>query len=702
MSQAVETPDYEARLSDVLRSLKGVLRRRWLTLGIVTAVILAICVTLIMMMEPTYRSVARVQIDPTRDPTVTITNNMQADLGSEAIETEVTLLNSDALAREVVQTLNLQQDPEFSKGLDDGKDGPKLSPEERLAAITNRVQNNLSVGRDRLTYVINIAFESENPEKSARIANTFAEKYIAAKVGDRVGTAEQQAAFYRGRLSELAAEVRQADSAVAAYRARAGIVEGMGNSTIVDQQIGPLSSQLATAESEAAEAKASLAAARAQISRGGIDAVSAVRGSPVISDLRRQRAEVLRNMGEVQARYGERHPESIKVHEQLTALDRQIEDEARRAIGSLEAQAIATEARVASLRSTMRRMESEQASNTRAAATANTLEREAESKREAYDRLAERAQQSEQNVSNTIARATIVDRALPAPSPTSPNRPLLLALALVVALATGVATIIVQELMVAGIRGIGEFESRMGIPILASLPRVKGRTPADLVVDKPGSMFAESVRITRAALARLQPPVKSIAVASALPEEGKSTTSAALARTFAANGEKVLLVDCDVRRAALRQTMPPNVDAPGLIEVLSGDATIEQATVPDRVGGLDVIYVRDARIMTEDLFDERMQAFLDRAGSRYDRIVLDLPPLGGLADGRAIAALADATLLVVRWGSTPAQPIEAALNWLQADGANPVGAVFSAVDPSAEAMGGIYYSSKYGNYYQEA
>src|SRR5690606_25983421 len=103
---------------------------------------------------------------------------------------------------------------------------------------------------DRLTYVINIAFESENPEKSARIANTFAEKYIAAKVGDRVGTAEQQAAFYRGRLSELAAEVRQADSAVAAYRARAGIVEGMGNSTIVDQQIGPLSSQLATAESE--------------------------------------------------------------------------------------------------------------------------------------------------------------------------------------------------------------------------------------------------------------------------------------------------------------------------------------------------------------------------------------------------------------------------------------------------------------------
>ena len=96
-----------------------------------------------------------------------------------------------------------------------------------------------------------------------------------------------------------------------------------------------------------------------------------------------------------------------------------------------------------------------------------------------------------------------------------------------------------------------------------------------------------------------------------------------------------------------------------------------------------------------------MEAFLAEAGARYDRVVLDLPPLGGLADGRVIAPLADATLLVVRWGATPTQAIESAVNWLQADGANPVGAVFSMVDPSSEAMGGLYYSSKYGNYYQK-
>ncbi|BBC70952.1 conserved hypothetical protein [Altererythrobacter sp. B11] len=701
MTDSMDTAGYEARLSDALRSLKSLLRRRWLTLSIVTVTVFAICATVIMLMGPKYEAIARVQIDPTRDPTVAASNSAQADLGSEAIETEVSILNSAALARQVTEALNLQRDPEFAPSLEPDE-AAQLTPEERLQAVSRKVRDNLTVGRDRLTYVINIAYESKDPAKSAAIANAFAESYLATKVGDRVGTAEQQAKFYRDRLDELAGEVRAADSAVAAYRARAGIVEGMGNSTIVDQQIGPLSTQLATAESEAAEARATLAAARRQIAQGGLDAVSAVRGSPVISDLRRQRAEVLRNMGEVLARYGERHPESIKIREQLSALDQQIQDEAQRAIGSLEAQASAAEARVSSLRSTMRRMESEQSSNTRAAATANTLEREAESKREAYDRLAELAQKSEQNVSNTIARATIVDRAVPPASPTSPNRPLLLVLALVVACATGGATIIVQELMVAGIRSVGEFESAMGVSILAALPRVKNARPADLVVDKPGTMYAEAIRVARSTLIRLQPAPKSIAIASALPEEGKSTTSVALARMLALNGEKVLLIDCDLRRAALGQVVPSSVGAPGTVELLSGAATMQQAIVPDRVPGLDLIYVRTPQVVNEDMFGERFRTFLRKAGEQYDRVVLDLPPLGGLADGRAIAAAADATLLIVKWGSTPSQPIEASVNWLETDGANLVGAIFSMVDPSSEAMGGIYYSNKYGNYYQKA
>lgn len=699
VSHPVEAPGYEARLSDLVLSLKSILRRRWLTLAIVTATIVAICLTLIMLMESSYQAVARVQIDPMRDPTVAAASNMQADLGSEAIETEVTILNSDALARHVVQKLNLQRDPEFNPALKGGK-AAELSPEQQLAVVTKSVQKKLAVGRDRMTYIINVAFTSDDAQKSASIANAFAETYISEKVGSRVGTAEQQTKFYRQRLNELGQEVRVADAAVAGYRARAGIVEGMGNGTIVDQQIAPLSSQLATAESDAAEARANLQAARTQISRGGLDAVSAVRGSPVISDLRRQRAEVLRNTGEVQARYGERHPESIKVNDQLAALDQQIKDEAQRAIGSLDAEAKAADARVASLRATMRRMEGEQSSNTRAAATANTLEREAESKRGAYDRLAEAAQRSEQNVTNTIARATIVDQAVAPSNPSAPNRPLLLALALVVAFATGAATIIVQELLVAGIRSVADFEAQIGLPIIASLPAVKKGMPTDLAIDRPGTMYAEAVRIARTGLTRLQPPAKTIAITSALPQEGKSTTSASLARIFAAGGERVLLVDCDVRRAGLNQAIPQRTSAPGLIDVLSGKASFDDAIVSDRVEGLDVIYVPEARATADDLFEQQMEPFLAQASARYDRVILDLPPLGGLADGRIVAPLADATLLVVRWGSTPTQAIESAANWLQADGANTVGAVFSMVDPASEAMGGLYYSSKYGSYYQ--
>ncbi|QAY77477.1 polysaccharide biosynthesis tyrosine autokinase [Sphingosinicella sp. BN140058] len=702
MEGTPEVVGYEARLADTLRSLRDMIRRRWLTLFLVTAAVVAIGATLIMLMTPKYEAVARIQIDPSRNPLSSASNDV-ASLASEAIETEVTVLNSEDLARQVVKQLNLQNDPEFTRGLAPAEGAPPLTNEERISAVAGKVQRQLSVGRDRLTYVINIRFKANDADKAAKVANTYAETYINSKVGSRMGTAERQAAFFRQRLDELGREVRAADQAVAQYRAQAGIVaQGQGSTTIADQQVAPLSTQLATAESEAAEARSNLAAARAQIARGGLDAVSEVRSSPVISDLRRQRAEVLRNMGEVSARYGERHPESVKVREQLAGLDEQIKAEAQRAVSSLEAAAGAAQARATSLRGTLHGLEGQQARNTRASATAETLEREAQSKRAAYDKIAELSLQSTQASRNEISQATIVDRAVAPVRPTSPNRPLLLALTLIVALAAGGTTVIVQELLVSGIRSVGDFENQFGIPVLAALPRVKHASPADLIADRRTSLYAESLRIARAAIfgTRGVTPPKVIAITSALPDEGKTTTSAAFARVLALSGQRTLLIDCDLRRAAMRMIVPTGESA-GLIALLNGSAAIEQAIVKDRVENLDVVLVTAPHFATDDLFGgDRLKTLLATLSPHYDTILLDLPPLVGLADGRTLATMADATILVVKWGSTPAAPIDSALGWLRADGANAIGALFTMVDPSAEALGGMYYSKKYGAYYQ--
>jgi capsular exopolysaccharide synthesis family protein len=229
--------------------------------------------------------------------------------------------------------------------------------------------------------------------------------------------------------------------------------------------------------------------------------------------------------------------------------------------------------------------------------------------------------------------------------------------------------------------------------------------PADLLLEKPTSLFAESLRNARASIVgvRNAKPPKVIAITSALPSEGKTTTALAFARTLAINGGRTLLLECDVRRAALSAVLGEQTKGAGLVELLNGEVTLDQAIGRSTVDGMDQLLVRTPYYSSGDLFGTgAMERLLEEVRGRYDSIVLDLPPLVGLADGRFLAVLADATALAVRWDATPPAAAVSALQSLQADGANVVGAIYTMVDPSAEAIGGLYYSKKYSTYYQSA
>ncbi len=675
----------------------------------ITLAIFVAGVALVMMMTPQFEATARVQIDPSRNP-LAKTADSTATLTPEAIETEVSVISSLDLAQKVVKKLNLASDPEFSKLVNE-QSGVAMSETERDAAIAGALLNKLSVSRDKLTYIIQIRFRSRDPIKAARVANAFAEGYLETKIDSKAGTARNQVEWFRSRLDKLGSEVREADAKVAQYRASAGIVSGgpgqVGAGTIADERVGPLSGQIATAESEAAAAQSQLAAAQSQAARGGLDSVSMVRSSPVVAELRRQRAQLLRDIGEVQARYGDKHPESLRIRGQLETVDAQIKDEGNRVLGSLQADAAAKEAQVSSLRRSMGGLEVERAQNTRAAVLADSLERESTAKRAEYDRLSQMLLESTQAAQNSIAQAEIVGRAEVPTAPASPNKPLLFALSLIVGLAAGGGTIAVQEMMVTGLRSASDIETQLGIPLLAAVPKVgKDVAPADLVVEKPTSLFSESLRIARASIlgVRSDKPSQVIAITSALPSEGKTTTALAFARTLAIGNAKTLLLECDVRRAVMRgMTGNDNEGASGIVEVLHGDATLEQAIRPSSsVANLDQLFVTTPYFSSEDLFGgDKMRELLKRLATRYDKIVLDLPPLIGLADGRFLAVLADATVMVVKWDETPTNAVVSAINWLRSDGANPIGAMFTMADTQAEAIGGLYYSKKYSSYYQD-
>lgn len=694
----------DGQLSDIVTRIRDVIRRRWLTLALVVGGVFAIGVVFIMLMTPKYTSTTHVRIDPSRTPVMGADSPSQA-LSPEAIETEVAMITSNEVATEVVKKLNLVNDPEFAP---EAKAGAVLSPADKVAIVVGNVLDGVNVSRNKLSYILGISYTSPDRAKSAKIANAFATAYISTKVGTGANTASKKAEFLKAQLDQLGADIRGKEAQLASYQAQTGIVTGTnsygGNTgTVVDQQLGPLSGELAQAQSASAQTSAALAAAQAQVARSGIDSVGEVLASPVVGNLRTARAAALRDLGNVLSRYGDKHPDTIAARANLADIDQQISAESSRIMNSLRSNDAAAKARVAQLQSSINGLAGAQADNARKSVLAKSLDAEVTTERAQFDKLSQNLMEMQQAANNSIAQVEIVDTAAPPLRPTSPNKPLLMALALLVALSAGTATVTVQEMLVQGLRSVSEVEELLGVKVLAAIPREKHAAPADILLEKPTSLFAEAFRIARASLlgVRSDQSPKVIAITSALPAEGKTTSAVAFARTLALNGQKTLLIDCDVRRANVRQIVRNAPDIPGLVEVLHGEASVLSAISGGDTEHLDHLLVRTPYFSSENLFgDGKMLDVLKSLRGRYEAIVLDLPPLMGLADGRFLAAMADAVAMVVRWDETPAQAAASAVNSLRTDGSNIAGVIFTLVDAGSEAVGGYYYSKKYTGYYQ--
>jgi len=330
VSQAIPA---EARLADVVRSAQDVLKRRFKILALITlaATILGIAFTLTA--TPRYQGVTRIQIDPSRNPLSKGGSEAAAQLAGEGIETEVQVMSSTDLARSVVKRLNLLQDPDFAKGLASAQRVHPYTMDEKVDFVANALEKNLDVAREKLTYVITLKYQSGSPEKAAKIANEFAAAYLDSKVNNNIGTAQKQSDFYKGQLAQMADDARAADEQVAQFEAKTGMVAASNVvGSITDQQIGPLSVQMASADSISAQARSKEISGRQMVAKGQLDSISEVRNSPTIVALKQNRALLVQNLADMRQRYGESYPDMVKVKDQISAIDEQIHSEARRVV----------------------------------------------------------------------------------------------------------------------------------------------------------------------------------------------------------------------------------------------------------------------------------------------------------------------------------------------------------------------------------
>ncbi|MFB0613908.1 GumC family protein [Aurantiacibacter poecillastricola] len=690
--------------------LWSIFRRRQWTFVLVTGVVLLLGLAWLLTRPALYSATASVMIEPSQ-PDVVEGAPVSPDLGRETnvIDTEVEILSSPRLAGRVADALDLASYEEFGGGARDvtfDADEPGTHP------LAGAVLSRTDVRRSGLTFLIDITATTRDSELSAALANEVARQYLLQQEETKGQTNEEAREFLQTRLVELREQAAQADAALQSYKVRNGLMSAEG-ATMAEQEVSILNQEISSARAALAEKEGQLAAARRRVSQGGGGAeVPAALQSGTVAELRQREALLTGQLANYEARFGELHPEVRQAREELADVRSQIQLQIDRVMSSLASDVEAARSRVASLEASQSQAEGALMSNNVAQVDLMDLERNAEAARAIYQTFLERAQQLASQEGLIRPDASIESLARVPGGPSSPNYPMWTILLLVAAVTSGLAAIAVAEYLDARIRTRSDVEDRVGLAYLGAVPdlastagkKARGISPWDYLLDHPQSTFAESIRALRSSLILgRNTRSRSIAITSALPREGKSTTALCLARAMAESGISTVLVDCDGRRHAVSDALLPE-GWNGLGRYLNREGSLDEALSKDPASSLHVLGDNTGRI--SELFVHRpFQSLLGELQERFQMVVIDTAPVLGIAETRRIASEVDRVLMVARWRSTGIRAVDTATDILAETGAEIAGLALTRVDVRKYASTGqrdVYgYRSEFAGYYAD-
>jgi capsular exopolysaccharide synthesis family protein len=667
---------------------------------------------------PSYSAMGSVVIDPSH-ANLAQANQQQGGLppDTSAVDTEVEVLRSPALAEAVVRRLKLYNDPEFNAEMKPRLFGlapaaaPIVNPDkELLAETTNALMSHLWARRAGLTYVVQVGATSTSAGKAAMLSNTVMDTYLQRQLDGKLAAVTRANKELGLSLEKMRQDAEVAQARVQEYKNNHGLFSAEG-ATMAEQEVSTINQQLAIAKADAAEKSARVAAAQAQLlnGNGGAD-VGAALGSNTILELRKREAELSVKLAQLQTDFTPEYPEVKRTAAELRDIRTQIHGEITRILSSLRAEAQAAAGRESSLLASRGNAQGGLAANGQAQVGLLALQQRADAAKQIYEAYLNRAKQVAAEGSLQQADATVDSQAQVPTAPSSPNMKLGAAMALLAALVSAGAAMLMAEFWDKHLRSRLDVERELGVPFAGVLPdfrsvkpkglRGPGAEPAEYLVSHPFSGFAEAFRNLRAFLmvSARGDDAKLIAVTSAVPREGKSLTSFCLARTLALSGSRVVLVDCDLRqRGATKLSGHQDV---GLVEVVQDKVPLSEALIHDEKSNCFVLPAAGKSVPYDLFSNPETDEVLRQLCEQFDYVILDAPPILGVADARILAAKADRVLYLVQWNKTPLRAAQSAIDILQECGANVAGALLTKVNVKDQARYGYGDSSDYYGYFK--
>ncbi|MCI4655872.1 GumC family protein [Sphingomonas aquatilis] len=708
------TPAATARLPDAERMpmvrqyLRIATRWRYVILGAaVTCLLIGLIATLLMTPKFTATSTIEISRESNQITNFQGVERETSTIDQEFYQTQYGLLRSRALAERVANQLRLVDDPKFFErfGAKENSAAFQLANNQYLPAGHAERQKvageillkNLRVNPTRLSRLVDVAFTSPDPTFSAKIANAWAEAFIQTNLERKVqATAygrnllERQLRLQKERLDESQRQLVNYASQQQIINLPAQSSNGTTTAerSIVADDLASLNASLLQATADRIQAEARYREA------GRAGASTEALRNIAINSLRSRRAELAADYQKLLVQFEPGYPAARAIKSQIDQIDGAIAREERRVSGSLEADYREAQSREEALKDRVDRLKSNYLDLRRRSIQYNIYQQEVDTNRALYDGLLQRYKEIGVAGGVGVNNIAVVDAADVPEKPSSPRMLLNLAASLLAGLFIGAALALVLEQMDEAIADPTEIERRLGLPLLGSVPKVEGETPRDALLDRKSDLVDAYLAVqTNLGFTTEHGVPRSFAVTSTRPAEGKSTTALALATMLARAQRRVILVDGDMRSPSVHQLGGVDHDR-GLSNFLTGDDKIETLTFPMSDLGFTAMSAGPIPPNAAELLTgNRLSLLLQRLLEHYDHVIIDSPPVMGLADAPLIASRVEGVIYTVESHGIRSSLVRTALGRLASANARVFGGVLTKFKAKP---GGYGYDYGYG------
>lgn len=702
----------ELHLRDYLRVI---LRRKWI---VVTFFFIAITTALLgtFIMKPIYRASVMIKID--KEPHVVSFREVYEKEGTDDYyQTQFKILKSRGLAKRVIRSLKLDQNPEFAdnfllrKSQTETTENPPTPnmEDDSNPELVDRFLKKLSVEPQPRSRLVRVSFENQNPQLATSVTNEVAKVFITYNVESKFDASLQARDWLEKQLEDMKAKVERAEDSLNKYVAQNGIIflhdggeaKDKGGESMVTKRLGELSTQLVQATSERVTKEVLFRESQRQNG----EAIPAVQNNPLIQGLQKDIAAVESEYAQLSKVYKPDYPKMVRLKEQSNQIKKRIDAETKKALEGLRVDFEAAARKETYLSSALDKYRSEVTGQNEKMVQYSILKREADTNRELYNSLLQRLKEVGVTASLTASNIQILDRAEVPREPYKPNKKKNFTIAVLIGLLGGIGLAFFVEYLDNTVKTSDDIEKEVALPSLGLVPELsrkeeQGAFPVITHEDKK-SPLSEAYRSigTYIQFSSAGRPPKSILVTSARQGEGKTTTVVNIAVTLIHNYGKGIIIDSDMRRPMIHKIFDVN-NARGLSAYLAGHLDLGDDLIQKtKVENLDVIPSGVIPPNPSELLSSyRFKDLIAELFPLYSFILVDSPPVLGLSDSLVVSTLTDGVVMVTRAGNTPKDAAIQARKLLQGVNAKILGVILNGMTEADLKYGS--YSYYYSHYYR--